>query len=239
MDGLRVLALLAATMACSPLVLADEAREGPWSGSVRFGYVAVGGNTDSETVNFRTRVNYDRNRWHHTFTASAVGASQDDQTTAEAYRASLNSQWDINPQVFVFGDLDYLKDKFSGFDQQISEVLGLGWRALKTDRQRLDLTIGAGARQSRLRDGSSDNEAVGKAGLDYTWQISETASFNQAGTAVSGSDNTRLESVTELSANIVGNLAMVLGYTLTRNTSVPAGSRNTDTLVDLALEWRF
>lgn len=216
-----------------------ETTEGPWSGSVALGYVAVGGNSESESVNFRGEINFRRDRWRHVLTASAVGASQDDQTTAEAYRAVFTTQYDLTERVFVFGTADYNKDKFSGFDRQISETAGIGWRALKTTSHQLDLTIGAGARQSKLRDGSSQNEAVGRAGARYEWQISETASFGQTLDVVSGSDNTALESQTDLRAAIVGNLAMTLGYNIKRNTSVPPGSRNTDTLATVALEYQF
>lgn len=222
-----------------PFSLAAETAQGPWSGSVALGYVAVGGNSDSESVNFRGELKYDRDRWHHILTASAVGASQDDETTAEAYRAAFTTQYDLNDRLFVFGTADYNKDKFSGYDRQISETAGIGWRALRTASHQLDLSIGAGARQSKLRDGSSENEAVGRAGAKYAWQISETASFNQVLDVVSGADNTVLESQTDLKASIVGNLAMTLGYNIKRNTSVPPGSRNTDTLATVALEYKF
>lgn len=222
-----------------PFNLHAETEEGPWSGSVALGYVAVGGNSDSETVNFRGELKYDRDRWHHILTASAVGASQDDETTAEAYRAAFTTQYDLSERIFLFGTADYVKDKFSGYDRQISETAGIGWRALRTASHQLDLSIGAGARQSKLRDGSSENEAVGRAGAKYAWQISETASFGQSLDVVSGSENTVLESQTELKAAIVGNLAMALGYNIKRNTSVPPGSRNTDTLATVSLEYKF
>jgi putative salt-induced outer membrane protein len=222
-----------------PFALGAETAEGPWSGSFALGYVAVGGNSDSESVNVRGELGFRRDRWRHLLTASAVGASQDDETTAEAYRAVFTSQYDLTERVFVFGTADYSKDKFSGFDRQISETAGLGWRVLNTPTHELDLSIGAGARQSKLRDGSSDNEAVGRAGVRYAWQISETASFGQTLDVVSGSDNTTLESQTDLRAAIVGNLAMTLGYNIKRNTSVPPDSRNTDTLATVALEYKF
>jgi len=227
-----------ASLLLSTAVAAEE-EKGPWSGSVSLGYVAVGGNSDSETLNFRTQLRYDAERWHHILAASAVGASQDDETTAEAYRISWTTQYDLSQAIFLFGNADYNKDKFSGYDRQISETAGIGWRAIRTAAHQLDLSIGAGARQSKLRDGSSDNEAVGRGNVRYEWEISDNSAFLQTLNVVSGSDNTVLESVSELKASIIGNLAMALGYTIKRNTSVPAGSRNTDTLATVALEYRF
>lgn len=234
------LAVLAGLML--PLALGaqtEEAQEGPWSGSLGIGYVAVGGNSDSESINVNGELQYELDRWRHVLTASAVGASQDDETTAEAYRAAFTSQYDLTESVFVFGTADYSKNKFSGYDRQISQTAGLGWRVLDSPAHQLDLTIGAGARQSRLRDGSSENEAVGRFGADYSWQISETSSLSQRLDVVSGSANTVLESTTELRASIYGNLAMVLGYNIKRNTSVPDDSRNTDTLTTVSLEYQF
>ena len=45
--------------------------------------------------------------------------------------------------------------------------------------------------------------------MTYAWTISETASFGQALLVESGSSNTFSESVTSLSARLVGGLALV------------------------------
>jgi putative salt-induced outer membrane protein len=55
----------------------------------------------------------------------------------------------------------------------------------------------------------------------------------------SGSENTFIESVSEVKATLIGELALVASYTIRRNTTVPAGSEKTDTFTALSLEYAF
>ena len=100
-------------------------------------------------------------------------------------------------------------------------------------------TLGAGSRQSDLIDGTSETETIFRGGLDYTWTLSETAEFTQDVIVESGEENTYLESVTALSAKLVGNLALVASYTIKNNSEVLPGIEDTDTFTALSLEYIF
>jgi putative salt-induced outer membrane protein len=217
---------------------------------VAAGYVAVSGNSESNTANFKGEVLYDQDRWHHSALVTAIGASQDDETSAEAYKALLKSKYDLNQTIYAFGLAEYNKDRFSAYDYQIFEVAGLGWRVFHTDHQELNLEAGLGAAQSKLRQPdppeapvpSSErdvNEVVGRLGADYHWHISENATFSEKVASTIGSDNTYIESLTELKANVVGNLALVLGYLVKHNTDVLPGIDKTDTQTSISLEYKF
>jgi putative salt-induced outer membrane protein len=73
----------------------------------------------------------------------------------------------------------------------------------------------------------------------YTWVISETSEFRQDVTAEGGEDNTYVESVTALSAKLMGDLALVASYTVKHNTDVLAPLEETDTYTALSLEYKF
>jgi putative salt-induced outer membrane protein len=49
----------------------------------------------------------------------------------------------------VFGELRGEHDKFSGYDYQISQSIGVGRRLLAAERHKLDGEIGPGLRQSK------------------------------------------------------------------------------------------
>jgi putative salt-induced outer membrane protein len=51
--------------------------------------------------------------------------------------------------------------------------------------------------------------------------------------------NTYLESVSAVTARLVGQLALVASYTVKNNSDVPVGTENTDTFSAIALEYRF
>jgi putative salt-induced outer membrane protein len=139
----------------------------------------------------------------------------------------------------MFGRAAWDRDKFSGYDQQLREIIGYGRRFIDTDRHQLNGEIGAGFRQSDLRDGSSEDETILRLATDYTFQISETAEFKQVIGIESGDDNTFTESITALKADLWEDLALVFSYTIKNNSDVPPGIEKKDTFTAIALEYSF
>ena len=166
-------------------------------------------------------------------------------TTAEAYKAGYQGKFDLSGRTYLFGLLDYNKDRFSSYDQQVFETLGIGQRILKKDKHELNGEISAGASQQTLvladpPGGTDDiNEAVFRVSADYKWKITDNSTFSQKLSTSSGSSNTYTESMTELSAGIIGALSMVLGYTVRHNSDVEAGKDKTDTFASISLEYTF
>jgi len=221
---------------------ADEPEaNGPWSGKILLGYLAVSGNTDSTSANLEAAVNWDGVRWHHALSGRAIGQSQENDTTAESYKATYDAKFDLSERTYVFGLLDYNKNRFTSYDQQIFEFVGIGRRFIKTDKHMLNGELGAGANQSDLADppGGSVDEFAWRASGDYTWNITDNSSFMQKVNISSGSSNTFTESITELRSSIFGSLAMVLSYTIRNNSDVLPGTEKTDTYAAVNLEYAF
>ncbi len=250
-------ALVAALATINAFAHGEKGAEVPdgWSGSLAAGYVATSGNSDNSTANLQGEVKLDQGRWHHSALATGLGSSADNDSTAEAYKAQLKSKYDLNDTIYLFGLAEYNKDRFSAYDHQIFEAAGLGWRVYRSTTQELNLEAGVGATQSKLAQldvcgvdpdppclTSSERDAggfIGRLGADYHWHLSETALFSQKLSSTIGSDNTYLESLTELQANVVGNLALVLGYLVKYNTDVPAEVDDTDTQTSISLKYTF
>ena len=67
----------------------------------------------------------------------------------------------------------------------------------------------------------------------------ETADFTQYFAIEFGEENTYLESVSALSARLIGKLALVASFTVKNNSDVPGGAEDTDTYTALSLEYGF
>ena len=235
---LRTLVIVAALTA--PLsLMAQEEPEGPWSGKATLGYLATSGNTENSTLNAGFEVGYKAGNWAHLFNAAAINASESEVTSAEAYDVGWKSERNLTDKDFLFGRLSWRKDRFSGYDTQISETVGYGRRLIDTDKHKLNAEIGAGARQSELQDGTKEDETIFRGGMYYKWLFSETAEFRQDLTVEGGNKNTYTESVTALSAKLMGNLALVASYTIKNNSDVPLLTEKTDTYTALSLEYKF
>ena len=152
--------LLASTLVLS---VAANAKEEGWSGKVNLGYLATSGNTENSSLNSAFDLEYDSEKWEHLFHMAAIRASENDETTAQAFEASWKSEYSVADDNYVFGRVKWSKDKFSGYDQQVSETVGYGRRILDTDVHQLSAELGIGAAQSDLRDGTSEDDFIGRA----------------------------------------------------------------------------
>lgn len=219
-------------------VMAQDDEEG-LSGQIALGYLATSGNSDSENLSLNFGGDYHAEIWHHNLEGRAVRASTSGITTAEAYGLSWQSDRDLGEKSYLYARAAWDKDKFSGYDQQIREIVGYGRRFIDNDRHALNGEGGAGLRQSDLRDGTNEDESIVRLSMDYTFQLSDTAEFQQLFGVESGSKNTYTETVTSLKADVWTDLAIVLSYTIKRNSDVPIGNVKKDTFTSIALEYSF
>jgi putative salt-induced outer membrane protein len=238
---MRYLALAASLFMMSPLTAQENAEEaaGPWSGDVTLGYLATAGNTENTSLNSGFSIGYATGKWVHGLNGIAINATQSGDATAESYVLGWKTEYNFSATNFAFGRVDWRKDRFSGYDQQVSQTVGYGRRILDTAAHVLNVEIGGGARQLDLADGTSENDGIVRGGLDYTWQFSESAQFRQDLIVESGKTNTFLESISAVKATLVGDLALVASYTIRNNSDVPIGTEKTDTFTALSLEYGF
>ncbi len=240
---LRKSVFVAAMLMTSGAALAQSApaaeEESPWSGSASLGYLATAGNTETTSYNTSFGIGYAVNAWKHAFNALALGSDQSEMTTAEAYQMGWQSDYNFTETDFIFGTVDWRKDRFSGVDEQRTESIGYGRRLLDTPKHLLSVGLGLGHRSADLADGTSESGAIGRGSLDYNWIFSETAGFDQNIVIETGSDNTYIESVSALRARLLGDFALVLSYTIKQNSDVPVGTEKTDRLSAVSIEYAF
>jgi len=234
-----LIATLALMISTAVVAQEEVEEESPWKGAVSLGYLSTSGNTETTSYNTKLSVGYEEDRWKHAFSAAANGAIESEATTAEAYKAGWKSEYTFSDHNFLFGTVDWRKDRFSGVDQQITEAVGYGRRVIDTEKHLLSIGLGVGHRQADLADGTSESGVIARGSVDYNWIFSETAGFDQNVVVESGSDNTYIESVSAVRARLIGDLALVLSYTVKHNTDVPVGSEKTDTFTAISIEYAF
>lgn len=236
-----VLAVIIVLSSGAAFAQADsEAEEqGPWAGTASLGFLSTSGNTDTTSYNTAFEVSYTKDLWKHTLDGAANGADESDTTTAEAYQAGWKSDYSFSETSYLFGQLIWRKDRFSGVDQQTSGAAGYGRRLIDTPVHLLSAEIGAGYRMLDFADNTSGDSAIVTLGMDYKWTFSETSNFDQGISVEAGSDNTFIESVSAVRARLLGDFAIVFSYTVRHNTDVPAGSQKTDKLTAISLEYAF
>lgn len=236
---LRTTLAVAALVAPGIGMAQEEPPASPWAGKATLGYLATSGNTENSTLNTGVEVGYTSGRWQHIANAFAIHASDKEVTTTEAYELGWKSELNLSEHDFLFGRVNWRKDRFGGFYTQLSETVGYGRRIINNDKHTLNVELGVGARQSELQNGLEEDETIFRGGAYYTWKLSETAEFRQNLTTEAGSENTYLESLSALSAKVWGDIALVASLTFKHNTDVPALTEETDTYTALSLEYVF
>jgi putative salt-induced outer membrane protein len=216
-----------------------SAKEQGLTGKAALGFLATSGNTESKNANASLGLVYALETWAHRFDLSAIGASTADQTTAEAYKAKYEARRSIGEHGFAFTALDWNRDRFSGFEQQLSMTSGYGRRLIDRERHALDASVGLGARESVPLGGARERDGIVRGGLNYVWTLSDTSELDQTVVIESGSTNTSTDSLTALKAGLFGDVALVLSYRLKHNSAVPVGTVSTDRFSSISLEYSF
>lgn len=227
-------------LALGALAPRNAAAQDPVTGSAALGYLATSGNTESTNANASFKLLWDRGGlWRHEWTALAVNASTEDVTTAEAYAAAYKAQRDFSETSYLFAAADWRRDQFSGFEEQLTESVGYGRRLIDNERHMLAIEGGAGAKQSTLIDGSELDEGIVRGALSYVLTFSENSDFSQRFLTEIGEENRYTEAISALRARLMGNLALVLSYTIKHNSDVPPLIEERDTFTAISLEYAF
>lgn len=216
-----------------------DAKERNLFGSVSLGYLANSGNTDSANLNAKASFGYIARPWRHALVLRALKGSTDDETTSEEYEIAEQTDYTFGDNHYLFGALNYSTNRFAGYDRRTTEVFGYGRRLLDSERHTLDLQLGAGGRQTRVVDGTYRREGIVQVAGGYVWNFDENAHFSQQLRVDHGSENTFSESITAVTANLTGEMALSISYTVKHNSDVPAGSASTDTATAVSLIYGF
>jgi putative salt-induced outer membrane protein len=217
----------------------------PWSGEVSLGYLASEGNTETSSAAARAKIIYTHNAWESWLEGKGYGSSDDEGTTAESYEVIGRTNYNINDRNYLFGQVEWKKNRFSSYTQQTFETVGYGYRVLTGDVYFLNLEGGFGLTQQKeviSTEPTVTENVRGEVytlGADFLWQISETASFEQLASANIASDNTAWETITRLKVDIVNSLSLSIGYTVQGNTDVNDDVEKTDRYTSISLDYSF
>lgn len=234
--ALSSLCLIAATaLAQNPPTPAD-----PLAGRVALGFLSTSGNTDSTNTNAAFGLVFAPDARSHQVDLSAVTATTSEVTTAEAYAAKYQFRRVLGPRRrYLFAGIDWKEDRFSAYEQQVTESVGYGRRVLDNERHMLNLEIGTGARQAVLIDGAEQDEGILRGALSYNWVLTEQTGFRQEFVVESGASNTSVESTSALRARLIGNIGFVFSFRVKHNSTVLPGIEDTDRFTSASLEYVF
>ncbi len=250
---IAALALSAARMACADDASPPAPPAQGWSGKGELGFVNAKGNTNSDALNAKLGIADQVGPWKHSLTVDVLSAKTNGVTSADRDDATLQSNYDLNPQSYVYGNLSYINDRLSGFAYQANATLGYGRKLIDTDTTKLIAQLGVGYGQvrpelltkdalgniiGRIKE-DKENAAVVQSEIKFEQVLSKTTKLTDDFKVTYGNFNTYLRNDLALAVSINTKLALSLAYTVIHNTSPPAETYATDTLTTVNLAYSF
>lgn len=216
-----------------------EEKEKVWSGNIEFGADYSTGNTEEENIKGEATLNYEKDKWKNTLEVKADSGKENDTRTSEEYRVENQTKYLLEEHNYVFGELGYVNDRFSGYEYRISELLGYGHHFIKEDDMTLSGEAGVGSRQSQLEGQEEEVSALAKVKAIYDWKINDGLHFHQDLSYSIASDAGITESETSLKSSITDTLYLKLGFSVEHISDVPPNTENTDTQTSITAGYDF
>lgn len=210
-----------------------------WEGDAELGLALNSGDSDERSLFFGMELNRDMGEVSHAFSASLDVARRGGETSKERYLADYQIKWHNWERAFLFGYAQIDVDQLSGFDYRLIENIGFGYALLDRPRHKWSVEGGPGLRQTKLAADGTEVEFLGRLSSSYAWQISDSASFENATSAVSGTERITLDNTAELSTAINASLSAKLSFNYRYDSNVPAGAANTNTTTKATLVYDF
>lgn len=218
------------------------------SGEINVGGSIATGNTDTTRVDAEIKARFRAGRLEDNYRLVGEFAEDNGTTTAQRILGSIESRYDIQNSLFVFGYLEYDDDKFSGFKYELEGAIGAGYKVFDEDNMRLLIQAGPGYRYSKLSTpvppapplvSGSEDEFLIRGSANFEYDFSDNVAVTNDFVVTWDSDRTKIENTVAVTSTLIGNLATRASFNIRYNTDPPLLTKKTDTLSKISLVYGF
>ena len=264
MDRKLTLASLCLLPLASFATLAEEAteevKEKPeFTASAELGFLYKTGNTKSADIKAGFNLKHEKDKWRSTvaFNILAKKLEEEDGDSGEKEFVTTDNKWDILTQTnytigeadknYLYGNLAYEQDKFSGFESQSSFSAGWGRHWYETETSSFFADVGPGVkydvtRETETETSTSSSSLIIQAQALYTHKFNDYVEFKQylvARQATESGENSVYKSETSVTAQLIDALQLKFALRIDYDTEVEAEFDNTNTETSMTLIYNF
>ncbi|MEZ5427626.1 MAG: DUF481 domain-containing protein [Pyrinomonadaceae bacterium] len=217
-----------------------------WRGTVDVGFSLTAGNSKTRALTAGFRGNRETRRDKISLYANAIQASNStggvSETTAQAFYGGIRYDYNLNEKTFVFASGDFEYDKPQQLDLRAVLGGGFGYKAIRSDRTKLDVFGGATYNRENFSTGLKRNSAEALIGDELSFKLTDSVKLEQRLSVYPGITNAGTYRAL-FDASIVTNLNDWLGWQVTVgdrfNSDPPVGSQKNDFLFSTGLRATF
>ncbi len=239
--------------------LAEEAKEKPeYTASAELGFLYKTGNTKSADIKAGFNLKHEKDKWRSVVAFNVLAKKLEEKDDAGNKEfVSTDNKWDITTQTnytigevgknYLYGNLAYEQDKFSGFESQSSFSAGWGREWHKNETTSLFADIGPGVKYDVTRaigplSSTSNTSFIVQAQLLYTHKFNDFVEFEQhlvAKQATKSGENSVYKSESSVTAQLIDALQLKFALRIDYDTEVEAEYENTNTETSMTLIYNF
>ncbi len=207
-----------------------------WTGSGELGVTYTTGNTQDTGVAAGIGLSKDGLQFRHKINALVDWQRSNNVLTRNRYLADYELNYKFNERLYLYALLGWERNTFAGFTRRFTESGGAGYSVLKGPTLNLDVTAGPAFQQTRYVNLTRENDVSARAGLDFSWKITDDLQFTESAAIVIGSQWT---STTALTYALTDALSSRASFDVIRENNPPLGRRAWDTATRLSLVYGF
>lgn len=152
-----------------------------YTGSISAGLALTSGNTDTTNANLAIGIVRDL-KTRNVIKANALylRGKQNDLLTVDRTSANLRDEYTLSGRTFVFGQMDYFRDKFKDINYLLSPTAGAGYKVLNTDSTLFLLDAGVGGVWEKNVDAAVRAAGSLNTGERFSHKVSSSVALTQS-----------------------------------------------------------
>jgi putative salt-induced outer membrane protein YdiY len=156
-----------------------------WTGAASVGLALTRGNSDSLTGHAGLDLTHDRKRGNVLKVKGLhLRGEQEGSATLNRTTAEVRDEHTFSPHAFAFGQVGYLHDTFKLIDYLVAPTMGIGWKAVDTDRTKFGIDAGAGVVWEKNPGADARSSGAVSAAEKIEHKLTATATLRHSTTAL-------------------------------------------------------
>jgi len=142
-------------------------------------YVKTSGNTNTSSLYGKLGANIKNEIREIKLNGSILKSEDNHKKSANKYEVELNYNRMLTQSVYTYMGAYYEKDEFSDYSSRFNIGPGLGYKAINTDEEALEVQAGLYYALDKFDNGRRDDYAAPSMELSYRYKIRENVEFKQ------------------------------------------------------------
>ena len=215
----------------------------PWKGSnAGLGFLMMTGDTKSNSLNANLNVSYNpKNKWSFSSKDQFQrSSSEPDGVTSWVLDLLGQANYNFTKTHFSFVSLEYINNKFDGYDYRLQEAAGYGKNISLPSSMKLSLQAGPGFEQNKSQDDNKRSSLVtANFTANYLWNFTKKSSLSEYLNTVASKQTILTTSTTSITANICNNVNLQVSYQLIHSSKPQPGKSKINTTTNISLLYDF